>query len=205
VRLPAAVVVLLSLSGPGASAAPPSPTKIFACPLGGLKAATPDLKAVPVVLAPLGLQARLPPWLKVKSSAPQRVDLASKSWRLSLRRSRQAPKRGAAAVKRAMERYELRASHISSRCERASLTNVLPKRSLLFTRARLGSYTRPLGQRRRSHALYLELRDGTVMTAVVTGFWRRSRTGPSLQTALDLLGAVAAAMPLAPTKATEPE
>ncbi len=178
-----------------AQAGPPAPSTLFGCPLAGVEQPKRGAKTAraPRILTQVRLAVELPGALQIKAMAPQRVDLAARRRTLSLRRSHRAPAGGLDEAKAAMERYELRRSHISRSCERAALARILPATSTTFRRARLGVHSRPLGQRRRTYALYLEAVDHTVVLAVVTVTWPRSHEGPSLKEVSALLRGVASA------------
>lgn len=188
----ALVATALSGSAAAARSGSPSPKALFGCPLQNV-ARRPALASVSHPLAELGLEVVLPKWLKATRRAPQRVDFQSKSWRLSLRSTYQAPKGGLSAVRVAAERTELGASHAARRCERAVLRGWLPAKSDLFRHAELGVYGRPLGLRRRTFALFLTRADGRVLTATLTGKWKGTKTGPDLRDVAAIFGAILAA------------
>ena len=170
---------------------------MFACPLEAKRhdPGNAPFKSIREQRA-LGLSFQLPGWLKVSSRSERRVDFASPHWRLSLRRSALVPLGTLNGAKKALESYELGQTLNSIRCERATLTRLLPRSSRVYTHARFGTYPRRLAQRRRVWALFLQMRDGTALSAVVTGFWGRGKGQPDLDTVSRIFYLVARGEPV---------
>ena len=185
---------MLMVSAGQVNAGAPDVDRLFACPLEEVSVrSAAALRMSGVNHRGLGVALRLPKWLALTKRAPRRMDFASSQWLVSIRRTALTPRGGTDGAKKAYENYELGPSHRSARCERAVLSKVLPVHSSTYRRARFGAYRRVLAQRRRVWAMFLELPDGTVLSATITGFWKRSKRGPKLDVVANIFAQVARA------------
>ena len=174
---------------PEASASLPPADRLFGCPL----AANPSDFIPPSTWAPRrvkGMSASLllPPGWRLDGDRPvAQATSADGQTSVTVRRQSLSGTAGLTLARSLMELRELGPSHTGSLCA-ATLARQVDGLGL-WRITQVSTYGRPLGERRRSFALYAH--QGTeIFSVVVTTKWSRQADGPDLRMIRRLLGAL---------------
>ncbi len=199
----AGLVLLLGSLGASSAAAPPPPESLFGCPLAApMQSFEAPREWQPTAVEGLDLLLDLPPrWELVVDGDVATARPPNRRHRITVRQSRLVSHDRLHYVRRAVELTELGPSHAGERCEE-SLRTVL-RQATGFDPLTVGVYGRPLGERRRSYALFATHGQGTI-TVVVTVRWGRSDPGPPLDLVRALLGGVRRGAALSDPGASSP-
>ncbi|MEC9070878.1 MAG: hypothetical protein VX938_00805 [Myxococcota bacterium] len=172
-----------------ASAALPSADRLFGCPL----AANPSEFIPPSTWAARrvkGMTASLllPPDWRLEGDRPvARATSADGQTSVSVRRQSLSGSAGLALARSLMEFRELGPSHTGQLCA-TTLSRQVDGLGL-WRGVQVSTYGRPLGERRRSFALYAH-RGTEIYSVVITTRWSRKAEGPDLRMVRRLLGAL---------------
>jgi hypothetical protein len=173
------VCVCMWVGGRESRAELPLPTRFFACPLQGESAAfkTPT-HWVQTMVSDTQISISLPPgWKSTEGSIHPRFEAPMGQISITLRRSGPLKLDGLKRLRRVIELTELGPSHAHPRCEK-NLGKMIHGVSG-WASAQVGVYGRPMGERKRTYALFGTLPKGS-LTVLITTRWKSSENGPDL-------------------------